>query len=182
MATINWHNLNFINQTNEPHHEKEPYVKINNTAKWQTFETSRYESRLFEYGVLIVAIYSPTVLYTETKIKVRKTNCVFHSWDSFTTATPRNMKIRVSLEELCRRTIIYNMKNVAEIRKELQQPRKTKQWTGLKCSFAKGVANNRTIKSWLKNKTTPMCAQCICACMHGAAWCGVCARVCVHGV
>ena len=35
MAAANEHKLNFINQRNEPHHEKEP-VKISNAAKFQS--------------------------------------------------------------------------------------------------------------------------------------------------
>ena len=36
MAAANLHKLNFVNQRNEPHHEKEP-VKISDTTKFQSY-------------------------------------------------------------------------------------------------------------------------------------------------
>ena len=41
MAAANEHKLNFINQRNEPHHEKE-HVKISNTAKFQSCWPNTY--------------------------------------------------------------------------------------------------------------------------------------------
>ena len=35
MVAANYHKLNFMNQINEPHHEKE-HVKISNIAKFQS--------------------------------------------------------------------------------------------------------------------------------------------------
>ena len=42
MAAANYDKLNFLNQRNEPHHEKE-HVKISNVAKFQSCRPNTYE-------------------------------------------------------------------------------------------------------------------------------------------